>query len=270
MYQRACRVLVVFSVIFALVYLKWLLFDAKPGNPLLFGMLIAAELFNVGQAMGFWYTIYRQEWVEPKTAKFGRTKETVDIFITVYGEPADVVERTIDGAMAIRHPRKKVWVLDDGPSPEIEMIAAMKCAGYLTRPDRSGAKAGNINAALARTDGDFVVIFDADHVPKPEFLERTMGAFTAPNVGFVQTPQSYGNRLREPRGRRRPRPTRHLLRADHAGPDRARSGLLVRYERRLPQAGFQGGRRHARGLDHRGPECLAAAVGRGVHGGLHA
>ena len=194
-YQRACRVLVVLSVIFALVYLKWLLFDAKPGNPLLFGMLLAAELFNVAQAMGFWYTIYRQEWVEPKTAKFGRTKETVDIFITVYGEPADVVERTIDGAMAIRHPRKKVWVLDDGPSPEIEMIAAMKCAGYLTRPDRSGAKAGNINAALARTDGDFVVIFDADHVPKPEFLERTMGAFTAPTVGFVQTPQSYGNRL---------------------------------------------------------------------------
>lgn len=194
-YQRACRVLVVLSVVFALVYLKWLLFDAKMDNPLLFGMLVAAELFNVAQAMGFWYTIHRQEWVEPETMQFGSTEETVDIFITVYGEPTEVVERTIAGAVAIRHPRKRVWVLDDGPSTEIEMLAAMRGAGYFTRSDRSGAKAGNINAALARTRGDFVVILDADHVPRPEFLERTMGAFAAPTVGFVQTPQSYGNRL---------------------------------------------------------------------------
>lgn len=193
-YQRVCRILVVLSVIGALVYLKWLLIDAEPDNHVLFGMLVAAELFNVGQAMGFWYTIRRQQWVEPKTADFAHTAETIDIFITVYGEPVEVVERTIDGALAIRHPRKKVWVLDDGPSTEIEMVAAMKGVGYFTRPDRTGAKAGNVNAALARTSGEFVIIFDADHVPKPEFLERTMGAFAAPNVGFVQTPQAYRNR----------------------------------------------------------------------------
>ncbi len=70
-YQRATRVLVVASVIFALVYLKWLLFDARPSNPLLYAMLLGAELFNVAQAMGFWYTIYRQDWIEPPDAEFG-------------------------------------------------------------------------------------------------------------------------------------------------------------------------------------------------------
>jgi cellulose synthase (UDP-forming) len=47
---------------------------------------------------------------------------------------------------------------------------------------------------MKRTSGDFIVIFDADHVPSPEFLERTMGAFDGERVSFVQTPQYYGNR----------------------------------------------------------------------------
>jgi len=193
-YQRACQLLVLLSMVFAGFYLKWLLVDSRPDNRVLFGLLLAAELFNVGQAAGFWYTIFRQDWTEPATRDFDLTTETVDIFITVCGEPADLVERTIMGAVGVRHPRKTVWVLDDGHSTEIEMIATMRGAKYLWRADRTGAKAGNINAALARTKGDFVVILDADHVPKPEFLERTMGAFSRSTVGFVQTPQSYGNR----------------------------------------------------------------------------
>ncbi|HEY5547985.1 MAG TPA: glycosyltransferase [Coriobacteriia bacterium] len=194
-YLAACRVLAVLSAIAGLVYLKWLLLDTRPENLVLFYLLIAAEAFNVIQAAGFWYTISSQRWDEPATSDFATTDETVDVFITVAGEPLEIVEQTMHGALAIRHPRMSVWILDDGRSTDIQALASSAGVGYLTRPDRRGAKAGNINEGLARTHGDFVVIFDADHVPKPGFLEKTMGCFAERDVAFVQTPQSYSNRF---------------------------------------------------------------------------
>ena len=193
-YQVTCRVLVVLSAVTALFYLKWLLFDARPDNALLYVLLVGAEVFNIAQATGFWYTIWRQEWTQPDPVDFTATAETVDVFITVFGEPVGVVERTVAGAVSIRHPRKAVWVLDDGGSPEIAAVAARYGAGYLVRPTRRGAKAGNLNDAMARTRGDFLLVLDADHVPKPEFLELTMGGFSGSDVAFVQTPQDYVNR----------------------------------------------------------------------------
>jgi cellulose synthase (UDP-forming) len=193
-YLLTCRVLAILSALSALVYLKWLLFDAKPENWLLFVVLVTAELFNITQAAGFWYTISTQRWTEPRPVDFSRTHERVDIFITVCGEPIEIVRETLEAAMAIRHPRKEVWVLDDGNSRDVGALALLQGAGHLTRPTRRGAKAGNINEALARTNGHFVVIFDADHVPKPDFLEKTMGVFLNRRVAFVQTPQSYYNR----------------------------------------------------------------------------
>ncbi|HET6351026.1 MAG TPA: glycosyltransferase family 2 protein [Coriobacteriia bacterium] len=193
-YLRLTRVLVLLSALSAAIYLKWLMFDAVPENHVLFVLLVSAEVFNLAQAAGFWYTVYSQEWPEPPMPDFATTHETIDVFITVCGEPPEIVEETVRAAMRIRHPRKTVWILDDGQSLEIEAVAAFNGARYLTRSDRTGAKAGNVNNALRRTTGDFVVILDADHSPRPEFLERTMGAFRDPAIGFVQTPQSYRNR----------------------------------------------------------------------------
>ncbi len=193
-YLVICRALSVLSGIAAIVYLKWLLFDARPDNYILYGMLVAAELFNVAQASGYWHTIITQQWVEPPTPNFSKTMESVDIYVTVFGEPADIVERTVAAAAAIRHPRKTVYVLDDGSSPAILKIARRHRAKYLTRPTNRGAKAGNINDAMKRTDGDYILVFDADHVAAPEFLERTLGVFSDITVAFVQTPQVYWNK----------------------------------------------------------------------------
>ncbi len=193
-YLLTCRVLAILSALSALVYLKWLFLDARPENWLLFVVLVAAELFNITQAAGFWWTISTQRWTEPRPVDFSRTHERVDIFITVCGEPIEIVKQTLEAAMAIRHPRKEVWILDDGNSYDVGALALLHGAGHLTRPTRRGAKAGNINEALARTNGHFVVIFDADHIPEPDFLEKTMGVFLNRRVAFVQTPQSYYNR----------------------------------------------------------------------------
>jgi len=194
-YLRNCRILVVVSITMAAWYLWWLLLDAPMSNPILFRVLMAAELFNITQAAGFWYTIWNQRWTDPVDADFSESLESVDVFVTVCGEPAALVEETVRAATAIRHPRLRIWVLDDGGSAEVKAIAATHGAKYLARSDRAGAKAGNINNALRRAKGDYVVIFDADHAPVPSFLERTMRCFDNPLVAYVQTPQSYRNRL---------------------------------------------------------------------------
>jgi cellulose synthase (UDP-forming) len=122
----------------------------------------------------------------------------VDVFICTYNEEEAILERTIVGALALRHERKRVWVLDDGRRPWLRDLAGRLGARYLTRSDNKGAKAGNINngllhAASLAEPPDFVAILDADFVPLPSFLERALPLMRDPDVGIVQTPQHFIN-----------------------------------------------------------------------------
>ncbi|HEU5141812.1 MAG TPA: glycosyltransferase family 2 protein, partial [Solirubrobacterales bacterium] len=85
------------------------------------------------------------------------------------------------------------WLLDDGRRPEMEELAKAAGARYLTRPDNSHAKAGNINAALPRTDGELVLMLDADHVPMPDALDAMIGYFDDERVALVQSPHDFFN-----------------------------------------------------------------------------
>jgi cellulose synthase (UDP-forming) len=118
---------------------------------------------------------------------------SVDIFIPTYNEPIEVLEKTITGALSIHYPNFLVWVLDDGRRPWLREFCEQKGVGYLTRGDNLHAKAGNINHALTKTNGEFVAIFDADFIPQRNFLMRTMGFFDDPKVGIVQVPHSFYN-----------------------------------------------------------------------------
>jgi cellulose synthase (UDP-forming) len=193
-YLRNCRILAVLSTLTAALYMRWLFFSARPENHYLYAVLVAAEVFNVVQAAGFWMTISTQRWSEPRTPDFTLSDDIVDLFITVYDEPLSVVEHTLASATRVRHPRAQVWVLDDGDSPEMAGLAYRYSVGYITRDDRRGAKAGNLNHALSLTQGQVFAVFDADQAPHPEFLEATLGAFVDHKVAFVQTPQAYRNR----------------------------------------------------------------------------
>ena len=117
----------------------------------------------------------------------------VDVFIPTYNEPLEVLERTILCAKAIDWPNLNVWVLDDGRRDWLRQLSKRHQVGYLTRPDNKGAKAGNINAALARTNAPFILILDADFVAQPNILWRAMGLFQDPRVGIVQMPQDFFN-----------------------------------------------------------------------------
>ena len=95
-------------------------------------------------------------------------------------------------ALAIKG-KHRTWILDDGRSDEVKALADELGCHYVRRLSSGGAKAGNINHALSIAKGDFFCVFDADFVPKPEFLVETVPFFTDTHVAFVQTPQTYGN-----------------------------------------------------------------------------
>ena len=116
----------------------------------------------------------------------------VDVFITVYGEPVETIRRTATAATAM-HGRHRTWILDDGRSDEVKDLAAELGCHYVRRLSSNGAKAGNVNHALSIAKGEYFAIFDADFVPKEDFLVETLPFFVSEDVAFVQTPQVYGN-----------------------------------------------------------------------------
>src|SRR5918911_3362767 len=188
--RRRCRLLMLIGVPCALWYFGWLLQPDRVGTPVLYGILIGAELFNAMQALGFWWTVSHERVRERR----GPTQWTaVDVFVPVYKEPPDIVDLTVAAAKGIRGAEVRVHVLDDGKDPAMAELAARHGVDYITRPDNKGAKAGNINHALTKTDAPFIAVFDSDHVADPAFLEATLGWMDDPKVAFVQTPQYYAN-----------------------------------------------------------------------------
>lgn len=191
------RGFLVANVVLATVYMLVISFAFQHGNWVLFGLLIATELFHLGQIVGYCATVWRRDAGRPFDGGFSAP---VDVFITVCGEPVEVVRATVQAAMSMDYPgRFAVHLLNDGLVAgkenwrQIEELAEELGARCLTRVTPGGAKAGNINHALSVTASPFFVVFDADHVPHPDFLTEVMGYFVDERMGFVQTPQFYVN-----------------------------------------------------------------------------
>ncbi|CAG9176840.1 hypothetical protein LMG23992_03350 [Cupriavidus laharis] len=128
-----------------------------------------------------------------------RGAPAVDIFIATYNEGLEVLEKTIVSALAIDYPNFRVWVLDDTRRDWLKAYCARVGANYVTRPDNTHAKAGNLNnglqhsAALPDGGAPYIMVLDADFAPNRNILLRTVGLFDDPRVGVVQTPQFYYN-----------------------------------------------------------------------------
>jgi len=126
-----------------------------------------------------------------------RRRVTVDVLVTTYNEPLDLVMDTARAAKAIRYPHE-TWILDDGDRSELRALAEAEGIGVVTRSEAwrdrpRHAKAGNLNNALMVTEGEFLLILDADQIPSPEILDRTLGWFDDEKVALVQTPQWFVN-----------------------------------------------------------------------------
>ncbi|MGA2961509.1 MAG: UDP-forming cellulose synthase catalytic subunit, partial [Candidatus Korobacteraceae bacterium] len=118
----------------------------------------------------------------------------VDVYVPTYNEPLQVVRPTVLAALNMDWPadRYNVYILDDGRRDEFRDFAGKVGAGYIIRQKNDHAKAGNINHALTLTSGEFIAIFDSDHIPTRSFLQMTMGWFLKDKkLGMLQTPHHF-------------------------------------------------------------------------------
>ncbi|MGQ9369146.1 UDP-forming cellulose synthase catalytic subunit [Azospirillum sp. ST 5-10] len=140
---------------------------------------------------------------------------TVDVLIPSYSEDAGLLETTLGAALALDYPRERfrVYLLDDGGTDqkiaqddpaaaaaarerraELSALCARLGCEYIARDRNVHAKAGNINYALTRTTGEYVLILDADHAPTVDFLRSTVGFLQEdPGLFLVQTPHFFIN-----------------------------------------------------------------------------
>jgi Glycosyl transferase family group 2/PilZ domain len=180
----------ILALAWGLGYLAWRIgWSAEGASPVLYAMLLVTEIYGLW-ALGAlaWYSWSRPRAVRPPATP-GRS---VDVYVCTYDEPIEVVAATLAGCRALTYSHT-TYLLDDGRRPEMEELAQIAGARYLTRPDNSHAKAGNINAALPRTSGELILMLDADHVPMPDALEAMVGYFDDPRVGLVQSPHDFFN-----------------------------------------------------------------------------
>jgi cellulose synthase/poly-beta-1,6-N-acetylglucosamine synthase-like glycosyltransferase len=115
-----------------------------------------------------------------------------------------VVERLLKSVAALEYPREllQVQVLDDSTDETTEIaakrVAELKAAGLdielIHRTDRTGFKAGALEAGMASCKGEYVLILDADFVPAPDMLRKTIHFFTDPKIGMIQTRWGHLNR----------------------------------------------------------------------------
>ncbi|MFJ4677236.1 glycosyltransferase family 2 protein [Kitasatospora sp. NPDC088783] len=121
---------------------------------------------------------------------------TVDVFLPVCGEPIEVLHNTWSHvrAMAASY-RGNVTpiVLDDSDSPELASMAADFGFGYLVRPNRGWfKKAGNLRHGFEHSDGDVILILDADFAPRADLLDELLPYLDAdPRTAIVQSPQFF-------------------------------------------------------------------------------
>ncbi|MDF0604983.1 UDP-forming cellulose synthase catalytic subunit [Neisseriaceae bacterium TC5R-5] len=192
-------VLMVFSVVVSTRYLWWRLTSTINDDGwvnLLAGiLLLLAELYAwLILLLGFFQASWGlQRQVSPLPTEQD-SWPTVDVLIPIYNEPLRILRPTVLAALSLEWPQSKlrVYVLDDGQREEIRLFVEQTGAHYLTREQHLHAKAGNINHALGKTTGEFVAIFDCDHIPVRSFLQVTMGGLIHDaKLALVQTPHHF-------------------------------------------------------------------------------
>jgi cellulose synthase (UDP-forming) len=192
----AIRLLVVLNLALGFRYISWRWTSSINWALWPFALsLVLAETYSYLDSWLFGLTSWRLRKRPPPPA--ADPAATVDVFITCYNEPVELVRETARAARDMLFPHN-TYVLDDGNNAAMRRMTVEEGVGYIVRTDdwtgkSRHAKAGNLNNALFQTSGEFLLVLDADQIPSPEMLDRVLGYFRDPRVGFVQTPQWFYN-----------------------------------------------------------------------------
>ncbi len=203
-FQSFRIILLILSFVFSTIYIYWrtkytLVWNTAP-NMVSSLLLLGAEYLGFVQQAIFYIlmshgTDMRRVQIGDEIIRTMGKFPTVDVFVTTYNEPLFVLRRTLIACTYLDYPadRLKIYVCDDGDRTEVEQLAEDLGVFYIRRDDHSHAKAGNLNHALACSNGDLILTLDTDMVPKSYFLQKTVGYFQKRRVAFVQAPQLFFN-----------------------------------------------------------------------------
>jgi len=187
--HRTRQVVILLFLAVGLWYLNWRLDSFNADHPVFSRLLYAAEVFGFTTAVLNVFMTWR---LSLRVAPPPPAGLKVDVFIPTYNEDVEMVRRTALAARAMNYPHE-TWILDDGNRAAMREMAQSLGLRYLARTGNEHAKAGNLNHALPHSSADLIATFDADHAPRQDFLLKTLGYFSDPNVAFVQTPQDFYN-----------------------------------------------------------------------------
>ena len=205
------RIFILLGIFTSIIYLTWRVLYSIPVE---YGVLpvIANIILLIVEIFGFFETMIHYESMAgmkehplPKIAD--EEFPDVDIFIATYNEPEELLERTINGCVHLKYPDKNkvhVFICDDNRRATMRALAEKMGVGYFDRPDNKGAKAGNLNNALAQTTSPYVVTLDADMIVRSDFLLKTIPYFVDAEkrnallppeeqspLGLLQSPQCF-------------------------------------------------------------------------------
>ncbi|MBR0139970.1 MAG: glycosyltransferase, partial [Firmicutes bacterium] len=192
--------LIIITSFFLLIYAVWRLGWTIPATDrgifpvICWVILTVVEFVGLLELAVFIYEYIKKEEVSlPKANK--ASFPDVDVFIFTINEPEELLARTVFACKKMKYPdrnRIHVYLCDDGGRESMRELADHMKINYLARKDHSDAKAGNFNHALIKSKSPLIAIFDADMMPKADFLMKTVPFFAAiRKVGFVQTPQHF-------------------------------------------------------------------------------
>jgi cellulose synthase (UDP-forming) len=190
--QLGLRTLGLASAGFSLGYLVWRAgWTINWAAPWLSLPLFVAELHGFFTFALLFFMVWD---VTPLRRSNASRTRTVDVFIPTFNGPYEVLAPAVAAASDLQYPLAEVYVLDDGERPWVREMCERFEVRYLTRTEHSGAKAGNINAALPHTSGEFIAFIDADFIMRPDYVEQLIGYLEDDDrVAIVQGPQEFYN-----------------------------------------------------------------------------
>ncbi len=202
-----------FNIGWTVVYLLWRTFRTVPLHDGIVSAvagisLLVVEIFGMFEAFVHYFNMHKIENHEIPVVPPEEYPD-IDVLIATYNEPPELLYKTVNGCVHMEYPDKNkvhIYICDDGNRSEMKELAQKMGVGYLSREDHKGAKAGNLNHAMSVTSSPLIATFDADMIPRREFLMVTAAYFVDQEIknreleekdrikiGFIQTPQSFYN-----------------------------------------------------------------------------
>lgn len=217
----AKRLKFVLAIVTTSIYLIWRAVFTVPWHDSLFAAvfgitLVICEFISAFSMFGLYWSKGKRFTLELPVIEDSDYPH-IDVLVITHNEDTELLYKTINACTFLRYPDRSkihVYVCDDNNRPEMKALADLLGVRYVGLSGNTHAKSGNINNALKYSTSPLVVTFDADMIPFPDFLIKSVPYFMLPyykkvddqwvrkeahevnhdeKIGYVQTPQSFYN-----------------------------------------------------------------------------